>query len=371
VLPFTNLSGDPKQDYFSDGITDYLITDLSRLPGLFVIARNSSFTYKGRTVTVQQIGRELGVRAVLEGSVFKAPTQVRITVQLADASTGANVWAARFDKPLKDVFTVQDEIVREIVTTLNLLSKAHELKLPPGRMHPTNDLEAFDYLLRGIEEVNASGFTKDGYLRSDEMLEKAIALDPKYADAYSALACNYILAAMVQYDKDPKTPQRVVELAQRAIALDDTNWAAYMALGETYGLERQYDRAITYDQRAIALDPNNPLIYNWLGDVLAWAGKPAETISVEEKATRLDPANADGYAIDIGWAYGLMGQYAKGLPFLLRHAKNYPDNIFVHLALAVAYAELGRVREARAEGAGNHAAQPAICAAAATIALPL
>jgi adenylate cyclase len=350
VLPFINLSGDPKQDYFSDGITDYLITDLSHLPDLLVIARNSTFTYKGKAVTVQQVGRELGVRAVLEGSVFKASNQVRITVQVADATTGANLWAARFDKPLKDVFTVQDEIVREIVTTLNLMFKAQALKLPPGRIQPTDDLQAFDYWLRGVE-ASASGFTKDDYLRSQQFFEKAIALDPNYADAYGGLAINYILGVLVQYDKDPKTPQRVVELAQRAIALDDSNWAAYLALGEYYGLEREYDRAITYDQRAIALDPNNPITYFWYGDVLSWAGKPAETISVEEKATRLDPRNGDNYAIDIGWAYGLLGQYAQGLPYLQRHAKRYPDNIFVHIALAVSYAELDHLAEARAEGA--------------------
>jgi adenylate cyclase len=348
VLPFTNLSGDPKQDYFSDGITDYLITDLSRLNGLLVIARNSTFAYKGKAITVQQIGRELGVRTVLEGSVFKAPSEVRITVDLADASTGANLWATRFDQPLKDVFTVQDQIVREIVTTLKLLSKAHDLQFPPTRVNPTNNLEAFDYWLRGNEEMDA---TKEGYLRWREMFEKAIALDPNYADAYASLATNYILALMVQYDKDPKTQQHIVELAQRALALDDANWNAYMVLGEHYGLERQYDRAIAYDRHAIAIDPNNPITYYWLGDVLTWAGKPAEAFKAEETAIRLDPHNADLYAINIGWAYSVMGQYAKALPFLLRHAKRYPDNIYVHFALAETYAELGRSTEARAEGA--------------------
>ena len=352
MLPFTNISGDPKQEYFSDGITDYLITDLSRLPGLFLIARNSTFTYKGRAVTARQIGRELGVRLVLEGSAFKAATRVRIAVQLADATTGANLWAARFDQPLKDIFAVQDEIVRKVVTTLSLLFKAHALGLPRVRHRPTNNLEAFDYWLRGVEDESAEpGPTRNQYLRAREMFAKAIALDPNYADAYAALALNYLLVAMMQYDTDPRTPERVVKLAQRAIALDDSNWSAHITLGEHYGLKRQYDRAIAEDERAIALDPSNPIPYFWFGDVLGWAGRPAETIEVEEKAMRLDPRNADNYAFDTGWAYDLMGQYREALPFLKRHAARYPNNVFVHLELAFAYAQLGRDQDARAEAA--------------------
>jgi adenylate cyclase len=350
-LPFTNVSGDPKQDYFSDGLSDYLITDLSRLPDLFVIARNSSFTYKGKAVTAQQIGRELGVRGVLEGSVFKAPSQVRITVQLADATTGANLWAARFDKPLKDIFSVQDEIVREIVTTLNLLTKAQMLKIPPGRIQPTNNLEAFDYWLRGGEEEWLQP-SKEGFLRSRKMFQKAIALDPNYADAYALLALNHLQCVMFRYEKDSKIIlQRVAELAQRAISLDDSNAAAYVALGEYYGLRRQFDRAIALDQRAIALDRNNPSLYFWLGDVLDWAGRADETVSVMQKAMRLDPRNAALYAIEIGQGYNGMQNYAAAVPFLKQGAARYPDNLGVHAELAISYANLGQDTEARAQAA--------------------
>ncbi|HEY2106427.1 MAG TPA: tetratricopeptide repeat protein [Candidatus Binataceae bacterium] len=145
--------------------------------------------------------------------------------------------------------------------------------------------------------------------------------------------------------------ERIIELAQRALTLDDSNAIAYMVLAELYGMQRQYDRAIAYDRRAIALDPNFPLTYYWFGDVLGWAGRPAEAISVEEQAMRLDPQNADQYALDIGWAYDLMGEYAKALPFLKRHAEHNPDNIFVHIELAKNYAWLGRIQEARAEAA--------------------
>ncbi len=349
VLPFTNISGDPKQDYFSDGITDYLITDLSRLPDLFVIARNSTFTYKGRPVTAQQIGRELGVRSVLEGSVFKTATQVRISVQLADASTGANLWAARFDQHLKDIFAVQDEIVRKIVTTLNLMNKLYAMGLPPGRSHPTNNLDAYDYWLRGVEDDWS--VTKEGFLEAREMYKKAIALDPNYADAYASLAWSYVSGLMVQYDKDPKLGMRAVELAQHAIALDGSNAEAYMVLGELHAMQRQHDRAIAEDKCAIALDPNNPMAYFWLSDVLYFAGRPAETIDLDKKAMRLDPRNADWYVIDIGCAYDVMGQYPKALPFLKQHEARYPDNIGVHMELAFAYAQLGRNQEARAEAA--------------------
>jgi adenylate cyclase len=271
-------------------------------------------------------------------------------VQLADAGTGANLWAGRFDKPFKDVFTVQDEIVREIVTTLNLISKAQKLHLPPGRMQPTANLEAFDYWLHAVE-IQWWTPTKDQLLQARQMFEKAIALDPNYGDAYAELAWNYLGGLQVEYDKDPKTWERVLELAKRALTLDDSNAIAYIALGELDAYRRQYDQAEAQVEHAITLDPNNPMAYFWLGDVSYFAGKPAQTISLEEKAMRLDPQNADLYAIDIGCAYDVMGQYAKALPFLHRHAARYPGNIGVHIELAVADTELGRFQEAHAEAA--------------------
>jgi adenylate cyclase len=348
VLPFINLSGDPRQDYFSDGITDYLITDLSRLPELFVIARNSSFTYKSRTVTVQQVGRELGVRGVVEGSVFKAGNRVRISVQLADAVTGANMWAARFDQPLQDIFSVQDEIVRKIVTTLNLLYKVKALELPPGRIEPTNNLDAFDYFLRGVA-AEADHKTREEIQQAEKMFQKAIALDPEYADAYAQLAWTSLYALKYQYDQDPKTPERIVEFAHRAIALDNSNPWAYMVLAGVDALRRQYDQAIAEEKRAIAFDPSNPVAYFWLGDVLIFAGQPAEAIGLDQQAIRLDPRNEWLYGIDIGWANNVMGRYAQALPYLNRGAARDPDNLPVHLELAIAFAQLGRNQEARVE----------------------
>jgi adenylate cyclase len=199
VLPFANLSGDPAQEYFSDGITDQLITDLSKLPDLFVIDRNSSFTYKGKAVKVQEVSRELGVRLVLEGSARKTSDGVRIAVQLVDATTGANLWAERFDRPLRDIFAVQDEIVQKIVTTLDLVFKLRERGIPAGaRMHGTNNLEAFDDFLRGVwygwsGMIGAAG--QEGNAKARAMYERAVELDPKYADAYVALGRTYFMEA--------------------------------------------------------------------------------------------------------------------------------------------------------------------------------
>jgi adenylate cyclase len=239
VLPFINMSADCDQEYFSDGITDDLITDLSRLPGLFVIARNSTFTYKGKAPNLQDVSKELGVKYVLEDSVQKAAGQVRITVQLADATTGAEVWAERYDRPLRDVFALQDEIVRRIVTTLNLqIALSQQGVLIP---RTTDNLEAYDDLLRGTEYLLAS--TKDGNEKARTMFEKAIALDPKYAAAYAGLGQNYFIGWILGFDPDPNGLERALRLEQQAVALDDSLAVAHSVLAEVYSQKAQNDQA--------------------------------------------------------------------------------------------------------------------------------
>jgi adenylate cyclase len=271
VLPFTNMSGDREQDYFSDGITDDLITDLSRLPGLFVIARNSTFTYKGKAAKLQDVGRELGVKYVLEGSVRKAAGQVRITVQLADATTGDEVWAERYDRPLRDVFTLQDEIVRRIVTTLKLeLALSQKGILVP---RTTENLEAYDYLLRGTEYL-VSG-TKDGNAKARPMFEKAIELDPKYAMAYASLGLNYWIGWVLAYDPDPNGVERSFKMDQRAVVLDDSLSAAHSLLALIYVQDGREDKALAEAERGVALDPNSAFGYLWLAQVLDELDRPA------------------------------------------------------------------------------------------------
>ncbi len=210
VLPFTNMSGDPQQEYFSDGLTDDLITDLSRGPGIFVIASTSTFTYKGKPVKVQEVGRELGVKYVLEGSVRKAGDEVRIDVQLVDATTGAELWAERYDRPLRDIFSLQDEIVRRIVTTLNLQLTLWEEHGILARKR-TDNLDAYDDFLRGLEYFWSSP------KEARQMFEKAIELDPKYADAYAWLGYNYCVGWIFLLSPDPNALDRALQFAHGAL----------------------------------------------------------------------------------------------------------------------------------------------------------
>lgn len=346
VLPFTNMNGDVQQDYFSDGITNDLITDLSKGPDIFVIDRASTFTYKGKPVRVQDVSRELGVKYVLEGGVEKAGDQVRISVQLVDATTGADLWAERYDRPMKDIFSLQDEIVRRIVTTLNLQLTLWE-KYGVLVRKRTDNLEAYDDLLRGVEYGFSS--TKQGNEKARQMYEKAIALDPKYADAYAQLAWTYYFDWIFVWSRDPHTLDRVFDLAQQAVALDDSHPMGYILLNRVSLYRRQYEQALSHIHRAIALDPNNARAYFWLGNTLALSGRPAEAIGFAEKAMRLDPRNRDFYLFLVGLAYTEMGRYADAVPAFTRNVASYPNNVPAHHFLIVDYIELGRDEEARAE----------------------
>ena len=364
VLPFANVSGDPAQEYFSDGVTDQIITDLSKLPGLFVIDRNSAFTYKGKMVKVQAVSRELGVRLVLEGSVRKTSDAVRIAVQLVDATTGANLWAERFDRPLRDIFTVQDEIVQKIVTTLDLEFKLGERGAPEwARTQGTNNLEAFDDFLRGA--WYGWSLTQEGNAKARAMYEKAIELDPKYADAYLGVGWTYFMDAWNGWVEPSKTLpvgahpdavksqeqalQRASEMVQKAIALDDSLPGAYQLLSQLDVYKGHYDRSIADAERAIAVEPSSASGYWWLAQDQDWAMKPEDAIESANKAMRLDPRNRDLYLSVVGWSHNLMGRYAEAVPLFKRHLARYPNNLAGHYALAVAYVELGRLDEARAE----------------------
>jgi adenylate cyclase len=375
VLPFTNMSGDREQKYFSDGMTDDIITALSRLPGLFVIDRNSAFSYKGKPVKAQQVSRELGVHYVLEGSVRKAGTQVRITAQLVDAVTGANLWAEQYNRSVRDIFTLQDEIVRRIVTTLNLeLSALRRAPLTGTDLSQsgiawsasegrTDNLEAYDNYLRGVKysasfiedqrgvKYSAS-LVKESYLKAQQMFEKAIELDPKYAAAYVSLGYIYRFEWVWQWNSDPNILDKAFHLAQQAIALDDSLASAHGLLGVIYILKRQFDKGISEADRAVSLDPNSADAYNTLAWALDNAGRPADAIAAAEKAMRLDPRRQDQYLIWKGLAYTQMGHYEEAIPVVKQFQASYPNVLgshFCHLYLIVDYVELGREGEARSE----------------------
>src|SRR5438093_3756548 len=285
VLPFVNMSGDPEQEYFSDGITEDLITDLSKLSGLFVISRNSVFLYKGKAVKPEQVSQELGVQYVLEGSVRKAGGRVRITAQLVDATTSYHLWADRYDRDLQDIFAVQDEVTRKIVAAL-------QVKLTEGEQQrmghtPTNNLEAYEYFLRGLEFHAHRTQEANGQAR--QMFERAIALDPNFAAAYAWLGRTYVLDWFHRWSQDPQVLERAVALAGQAIALNESLPGAYQTLGYIYMAKKQYDQAVVEAEKAVALDPNDADAVLTLGEVLSCVGRSQEAMEFVEKAMRLNP----------------------------------------------------------------------------------
>jgi adenylate cyclase len=347
VLPFVNMSNDPEQEYFSDGITEDLTTALSQVASLFVIARNSAFTYKGKAVKVQEVGKELGVQYVLEGSVRRSSDQVRITAQLVDAATDSHLWAQRYDRPLKDIFALQDEIVQKIVTTLKLQLTLREQGYLVRKT--TDNLEAYDYFLRGSESYWR--FTKEAMAQARQMYEKAIELDPHYATAYASLGATHALDWVWQWNQDPQSLERAFALTQKAIALDDSLSTAHSVLGFVYAAKKQHERAIAEGERAITLAPSDAEGYAQLGIILNFAGRPEETFRLVEKAIRLNPRYPAQYLGIIGQAYTLTRQYEEAISFLKRSITRNPNLLASHFFLAVSYSESGREEEARAAAA--------------------
>jgi adenylate cyclase len=355
VLPFINLSGDPQQEYFSDGITDELITKLSQLLHMLVIARRSTFTYKNKPTKVQDIGRELGVKYVLEGSIRKSGNQVRIATWLVEAPTGTQMWAAHFDRPLSDVFAVQDDIVEKIVSTLNLQVSLSERGVRSRQT--TDNLEAYDDLLRGLEYSWRE--TKDDDAKAIEFYRKAIELDPNYADAYVMLSGAIFNDWSWQWSQDPDALEHSFEFAQKALALDDSDPTAHVILGRILLEQRQFDAAVAETDRGIALAPNEAGNYfclssgnsDWAADTLNWSGRPAEAIDISEKAMRRDPRNSDFHLLPIGFAYYILGRPAESVPALKRFIDSYPGFVSARWILAASYVELGMMKEARAEAA--------------------
>jgi len=349
VLPFDNMSKDPEQDYFSNGITEVLTADLSRISSLFVIARNTAFTYKGKATHVQSISKELGVRYVLEGSVQKADAQVRIVAQLIDATTDSHIWSERYDRPLKDIFALQDEIVQKIVTTLKLQLTLQE---QGWVVHKTTDnLEAYDAFLRGYDYCYVR-CTQEGNVKARQWFEKAVALDPRYADAYAVLGATYLYDWVFQWSQDLQTLQRALELTQKAIVIDDAVPRAYLILGQVYLYLKQYDQAIASAQRAIALNPNFADAYALgLAEIFTAVGRSAEVVGLVEKAMHLNPRSPYLYFFLLGRAYRLLGRSEEAIAALKEALAGNPNFVPAHFQLAGLYSELGQEEAARAEGA--------------------
>ena len=345
VLPFVNMSGDAEQEYFSDGITEDLITDLSKISGLFVIARNSVFTYKGRAVKVDQVGQDLGVRYVLEGSVRKSGGRIRITAQLVDAKTGGHLWANRYDRDLKDIFELQDEVTQKIVTSLAV--KLTDREQDRLAHKDTGNLEAYDYTLRGLEYYFL--FTEEGNSKARKLFQKAIELDSEYALAHSRLGWTYLRAWSLGWTEDPKSLEQAFKMGQKAIALDETLPDAQSLLGEVYLWRKKHDEAIAALERSISLEPNNAEALADLANILGWAGRPDESVGLVKKAMRLNPVSPVPYLWVLGHAYYLKARYDEAIATLKIVVQRQPDFLPAHALLAASFMELGQEDEAHAE----------------------
>jgi adenylate cyclase len=348
VLPFTNMSGDPEQEYFSDGITEEIITALSKTPKMLVIARNSTFSYKGKAVKVNQVAEELGVRYVLEGSVRKAGDRVRITAQLIDALTGHHLWAERYDRDLKDIFALQDEITIKIIGALQVeLTDGEHARISAKG---TENLEAYLKLLQAREPFYT--VTKEGFAQARRLSEEAIALDPEYAAAYLYLGSTHFMDVIMASSKSPKDSlKRAFEFITKAKALDASYASAHSLLGFLYVMMRQYDKGIAACERAIVLEPNSANAHIWMGLVLTLSGRHEEAVRHAEQALRLDPFPPPWYYRGLGHAYFGAGRYGEAIGAHKKALQRTPDDIVTHTALTSAYSCAGRLEEARAQAA--------------------
>jgi TolB-like protein/Flp pilus assembly protein TadD len=333
VLPFVNMSGDPEQEYFSDGITEDIITELSRFRSLFVIARNSSFAFKGKAVKVQEIAKELGVAYVVEGSVRKAGARIRITVQLVEAAGGRHVWAERYDRPAEDVFAIQDEVVRTVAATLaGRLDAAGAEGL---RRRPTASLSAYECVLRG----NALP-VGDPALEAvaHQLFEQAVALDPDYAVAHAQLAISHAKRWEDDMSGSSADLDRAFELAMRAVALDSQEIVCHTALGYIQLCRRRYDEAELHARKAVALNPNRPNALATLAFILTRIGQPDAAVALIADAMRLDPHHPTWYWTELGVAHFVARRYAEAVA-AIRHRPTLA--FFWHTYLAACHAQLG------------------------------
>jgi adenylate cyclase len=347
VLPFQNMSGDPEQEYFADGMVEEIITALSRFHRLFVIARNSSFSYKGKAVDVKQVGRELGVRYVLEGSVRKAGTRVRITGQLIDAANGVHLWADRFEGALENIFELQDQVTASVVGAI--WPKLESAEVERSRRKPTISLDAYDYFLRGIAELYPA--TKEGSEEALRLLYKAIELDPNFASAYGIASCFYNWRRLMGWATDAGDEMAEMRrLAQSALKLgkDDAVALAHGALS-LYEL-RQPNAALTFIDRALELNPNLAIAWSVSGYINLALGHPDLAIERFAKATRLSPFDQHRWWYQIGTAFAhfFAGRYEEAASWGARVSQENPSLPNAHLIFAAASAMAGLLEPAHA-----------------------
>lgn len=338
VLPFDNLSRDPDQEYFSDGLTEEIITGLSKVPSLFVIARNSSFIYKGKPVKVQQVSEELGVRYVLEGSVRKEGNRVRISAQLIDAISGHHMWSKRYDRKLEDIFNLQDEIMRDILIEIRVqLTEGVQIRLwHKEYLDKKINIEAYEKQMQS--RWHFFRMDPEGFAMSKQLSEEAIKIDPNYH-------APYVMLAFINRRNLPLAEK----YAQKALQLNDSSPMAHITIGQIYLRKRQWEKAIAKGERALALDPNGAEIHNHLGYFLNMGGRFEEAIPLFEKALRLNPYPPSFYYHRLGQAYFNVGRYDEAIEVCRKGLQRNPRDVIARLVLAGVYIRQGREEEAHAE----------------------
>jgi adenylate cyclase len=345
VLAFDNMSGDAEQEYFSDGISEDITTDLSKIPDLMVIARNSAFAYKGRSVNVSDIGRELGVRYILEGSVRKAGQRIRINAQMIDSTTGGHVWAERYDRELVDIFTVQDEVTQAIISalapTLRGGQSRPEIQQPP-------DLMTYEYFLKGREQALRD--TEESNIQARLLLGKVITAAPKYSLAYSYLGRCYSLAYVNHWgEAENRSLEKAIELGRKAVELDPTSAHAHFVIGTAALWFGEIELARQEIESALGIDPNFSEGHGALAMIKIYSGESASALESLRMAMRLDPHYRDIYLHLLAQAYYHLKQYPKAVEALNRRLIRKPGSDISHVLLAATYGQLGELAKARAE----------------------
>ena len=346
VLPFTNMSGDPEQEFCADGIAEDVITALSRYPSLFVIARNSSFTYKGRAVDVKQVGRELGVRYVLEGSLRKAGNRIRVTAQLVEAETGNHVWAERYDRDLADIFTVQDEITDAVTTAIAPAIADAELRRALRK--PPESLDAWAAYQCGLWHMSKE--SAEDYSLAEKLFQRAVDLDPNFAGGFSGLALAvHQQASVFQTRSLPEAQSSAEVLARHAVALDAANAEARLCLGFILRVRGDYEGALAEIERALAISPNLAGAHAERGAILIFSGRPEEGRAAVQTCIRLDPRHPtlarSLLHITIGFYFSR--QYEAAIEMAKRGIRSYPEFPLIYRWLTAALGQLGRLYEAK------------------------
>jgi adenylate cyclase len=344
VLPFLNLSDDPEQEYLADGITEEVTSDLAGIRWIFVISRSSAFTYKGATVNVAEVGRELGVRYVVEGSVRKVGKRVRITVQLIDATRDVHVWSERYDREIGDLLDLQSEMSEQILGELGV--EIHEAEVARLRRKPTRSLSAYEAYRRGVAHMRWP--TREGYAEARAYFERAIELDPEFATAHASLAMAHTAEYIVRCPSDLEPSSRARELALRAVELDPFDPMAHFALAGLSLLGERTAEALAAAERAVELEPNMGLAHLALGNALLYSGRAREAIGAYRRALRLTPRPSPPFLGALGFANYMAGRPDRAAAFFERARAANPDVIPARVMLAAHYQGTGRREEARA-----------------------